>query len=150
MSFPRSRIKQNGKVDLWDLGPQRAAAPQAPKAPDLDKIKDAADRALAEVEHEDAIEKHKHHLRAYGAAKREHQRWHEENGGPVKVELWAVDAKHALEVDGARYKLDLPKGAKPGAAQVEADQKAEAEKDAIDRARSSDPQFGDRATGEAA
>lgn len=149
MSIPRSRIKPNGKVDIWDLGPQRPTAPKAPESPDLDKLK-GADRALADVEHEDAVEKYKDHLRHYGAAKREHTAWHDKNGGPIKVELWAVDAKHAIEVEPERYKLDLPPKTKPGPAQIEAERRAAQEAEDLDRARSSDPQFGRVATGEAA
>lgn len=142
MSIPRNRVKPNGKVDLWDMGPPRPLPPEPPQPhKDLDKLK-GADKALAEVEHEDAQEKHKDHLRHYGHAKRHHADWHEKNGGPVKVELWAIDARHALDVESERYKLDLPRGHKPGAAQIEADEIAEQEAEDIERARSSDPQFG--------
>ena len=102
MNIPRNRIKQNGKVDIWDLGPQRIPAPTAPEAPVLDKIKDPADKALAEVEYEDAVERYKRNLRTYGEAKKEHAKWHDANGGPVKVELWAVDAVHAIDVESER------------------------------------------------
>ena len=150
MSFSRTRVKLNGKVDLWDMGPQRPTAPKPPAAPEFDKIKDASDRALAEHEHEDAVEKYRKDLRRYGEAKRHHADWHEKNGGPVKVELWAIDAKHALEVETERYRVDLPRGTKPGAAQIEADERAAEEAEATDRARDADPQFGARARGEAA
>lgn len=141
MSIPRQRIKRDGKIDLWDMGPPRPTAPEPPKAPDLDKLK-GADKALAEVQHEDAVEAHKGALRAYGSAKEHHRQWHETNGGPLKVELWAVDARHALEVEPDRFKLDLPKGHKPGAVQVAADEAAARLAEELDRARTSDPQFG--------
>lgn len=138
------RIKKNGKVDLWDCGPTRPLAPDAPVEPDDKKLK-GADLAAAQVEHEDDLERYKIALRAYAAAKRAHLEWHAVNGGPIKVELWGIDARHALEVEPDRFQLDLRKGQKPGRAQVEAEQMAEAEADSLNRARASDPQFGQRA-----
>jgi hypothetical protein len=139
------RIKRNGKVDLWDCGPSRPAAPEAPAAPDAAKLK-GADLAAAQVAHEDACELYKKQLRAYSAAKVAFAEWQETKGGPVKVELWGVDARHAMEVEPDRFKLELPRGVKPGRAQIEAEQLAEAEADALNQARASDPQFGQGAT----
>ncbi|MEO6381975.1 MAG: hypothetical protein ABIO35_08255 [Nitrobacter sp.] len=50
----------------------------------------------------------------------EHAAWKKAKAvfdGPVKVELWSVDARHALTVDPKRYKIELPKGSKPGPAE---------------------------------
>jgi hypothetical protein len=135
------RIKRNGKVDLWDCGPKRPVAPEAPVEPDASKLK-GADLAAAQVEHEDALERYKQQLRDYAAAKRAHLEWHDEKGGPVKVELWGIDARHAMNVEPDRFKLDLPRGVKPGRAQVEAEEMAEAEANELNRARAADPQFG--------
>lgn len=134
------RIKANGKVDVWDTGPQRPAPPAEPAKPDAKLT--GADKAAAEVEYEDACERYKQLLRDYAAAKRAYLEWHDSNGGPIKVELWGVDARHAMEIEPDRFKVDLPRGVKPGRAQIEADQMAEAEADAMNRARASDPQFG--------
>jgi hypothetical protein len=138
------RIKKNGKVDIWDCGPSRPAAPIAPIEPDDAKLK-GADLAAAQVAHEDACERYKHQLRAYSAAKLAFAEWQETKGGPIKVELWGIDARHAMEVEPERFRLELPRGMKPGRAQIEAEQLAEAEADALDHARASDPQFGQRA-----
>ena len=134
------RIKKNGKVDLWDIGPSRTVAPKEPAEPDA-KLK-GADLAAAQIEYEDACERYKQQLRDYAAAKRAHADWHEHNGGPLKVELWGIDARHALEIDPERFKMDLPKGQKPGRAQIDADEMAVAEAEGMERTRASDPQFG--------
>lgn len=138
--IPQNRVKPSGKVDIWDLGPQRPDAPAEPKPVDT-KLK-GADLAIAEVEYEDAIDLYKRELKAYAALKREHERWHRENGGPVKFELWGIDARHAMQTDSDRYKLDLPKGAKPGKAQAEAERLAELEGVELAQARERDPNFG--------
>ena len=143
MSLSR-RIKGNGKVDLWDCGPKRPVAPDEPDKPDAKLT--GADKAAAEVEYEDNCARYKNALREYAAAKRAHLDWHDTNGGPLKVELWGVDARHAIDVEPDRFKLDLPRGQKPGRAQIEAEEMAEAEAGELNRARASDPQFGRAAT----
>lgn len=136
--IPQHRVKLNGKVDLWDLGPQvEPKAPEAPEPPS-DKLK-GAELAAAEIEHEDALERYKDELRAYTVARKAHREWGDVKGGPVKVEFWGADARHAIEVEPARYKLDLPKGMKPGKAQAEAEEMAKAEEEEIKQARSRDP-----------
>jgi hypothetical protein len=135
-------IKSNDKVDLWDLGPVRVAAPDAPKEPIEAKDLKGADLALAKIHYEDALEDYKLALRAYGAAKVEHTKWHRENGGPRKVELWSTDAVHALEADAQRYALELPRGVKPGSAQIASDIAAEMTDQELQDAREKDPQFG--------
>lgn len=138
--IPFNRVKANGKVDLWDTGPKRPMAPEMPKEPD--KGLKGADLAAAQVEYDDACDRYKQQLRDFAGAKRAHADWHENSGGPLKVELWGVDARHALEIEPERFKLDLPKGVKPGRAQIEAEERAAAEAEATQRARASDPQFG--------
>lgn len=137
--IPYQRVKPNGKVDLWDLGPQVGPKPPAaPPAPDATKLK-GAELAAAEVEYEDACERYKDELRDYTAARKAHARWSIEKGGPIKVELWGVDARHAMETEPDRFKLDLPKGMKPGKAQQEAEERAAAEAEELRQARSRDP-----------
>lgn len=137
--IPRNRVKPNGKVDLWDLGPQVGPKPPTPpKEPDRDKLK-GVELAVAEVEYEDALELHKNNLRDYGGQRRAHLAWKEQMGGALKVELFTVDARHAMEVEPGRYVLDLPKGAKPGKAQAEAEEREAAEAEALRQARASDP-----------
>lgn len=141
--IPLNRVKANNKVDLWDMGPTRPQAPEKPAEPDKAKLK-GADLAAAEVEFEDAMERYKDGLRGWTAAKKAHRDWHEEKGGPRKIELWAVDATHAMSVDPERFKLDLPKGQMPGREQIEAEERAAAEQDAMLRMKEVDPQFGTR------
>lgn len=136
--IPLNRVKNNGKIDLWDLGPQ--VAPKAPPPPEAvsEKLK-GPDLAAAELEYEDACEIYKDHLRAYSVARKAHLAWAEQKGGPVKIELWGVDARHAIETEPDRFMLDLPKGTKPGKAQAEAEAMAAIEADELRIARSKDP-----------
>jgi hypothetical protein len=133
-------IKPNDHVDLWDLGPIRPTPPEAPKEVD-EKLK-GHELALAKIEYEDAFETYKDELRAFGRMREEFTKWHKTNGGPLKVDLWSTDAVHALATDPDRYKLELPKGTKPGAAQVEADRLAEMSEQDLAEARAKDPVFG--------
>lgn len=140
--IPLSRVKPNGHVDIWDLGPQvEPKPPEAPKAPDSNKLKDA-DLAVAQMEHEDALEVYKRKLREYAAARRAHLDWTETNGGPIKISQWGADARHSMTVEPDRYKIDLPKGMKPGKAQIEAEERAKVEAEELEHARNRDPQFG--------
>jgi len=138
--IPLERIKLNGKVDMWDLGPQVAPKPPAaPEAPDKAKFKNAMEFAAAELEYEDAIETYKDQLRAYSAAKKAHHEWIAQKGGPIKVEFWGIDATEAMQIEPDRFKLDLPKGMKPGKAQLEADEMAKETAEEIRQARKKDP-----------
>ena len=138
MEIPLHRVKQNGKVDLWDLGPTRPVPPAAPA--EVDGRLKGHEAALAQIEYDDAMEAYKGGLRLYAAAKRAYDFWHTSNGGPVKIEFWGVDARGAL--DKERFKLDLPRGLKPGKAQVEAEEMAKAEGAELAALRERDPNFG--------
>ncbi len=138
--IPLQRMKPNGKIDVWDLGPKRADAPKEP-APVSEKLK-GTELAMAQVEYEDAIDLYKRELRTHAALKREFERWHAMNGGPVKVEFWGIDARAAMDREPERYKLDLPKGQKPGKAQVQAEEMAAAEGMELAAIRERDPTFG--------
>jgi hypothetical protein len=136
--IPLNRMKRNGKFEVWDLGPQ--VAPKAPPAPDgPDQKLKGAELAAAELEYEDACEAYKDKLRAYTAARKAHREWQEEKGGPIKLEMWGCDLRNALAVEPDRYVIDLPKGMKPGRAQIEAEKMEAAEAEEIARARSRDP-----------
>lgn len=140
--IPLHRVKNNGKVEIWDLGPQvEPKPPAAPIEPDATKLK-GAEFAAATVEYEDACERYKSALRTWTASRKAHFAWADDKGGPIKIEMWGVDARWALEKEPARYKLDLPKGARPGKAQIEADERAAVEIEELKRARALDPQFG--------
>lgn len=63
--------------------------------------------------------------------------------GPVKIEMTGILAREALQRDPERFKLELPRGVKPGPAQEEA------ERLAADRAdpgpqETTDPAYGRR------
>lgn len=68
----------------------------------------------------------------------------EENGGPVKLERQAILAREALMNDPDRYKLELPRGTKPGPAQIEADERRAAEAEELAREADADPHYGRR------
>lgn len=140
--IPHSRVKANQKVDLWDMGPPRPDAPKEPTK--VDPKLTGAEKAEAEVLYEDALEAYKNDLRNWSATKAAHRQWHEKQGGPRKEELWAADARHAMTVEPDRWKLDLPKGTKPGRAQIEAEQQQAAEREALEHEVEADPQFGSK------
>ena len=135
-------IDATDHVSLWDVGPVRPEAPKAPVEPVEAKDLKGADLALAKIHYEDALEVYKAELRVYGEAKKEYSDWHRDNGGPLKKSLWSTDAVHALGTDPERYFLELPKGMKPGKAQIEADRRAEMSEAELNEAREKDPQFG--------
>lgn len=141
MQIPLQRVKKNGMVDFWDCGPQAEPdPPPAPQEPDP-KLKGAA-AAAAQIEYEDNCVRYKDALRAWTAARKDYREWFDVNGGPVKLERFGVTAREAFERDPKRYKLDLPRGMKPGRAQVLADEAYAAELEELKRAAALDPQFG--------
>lgn len=139
--IPLNRVKPNGKVDLWDMGPPRPVSPEPPKAPDENKLRGDA-LATAQIDYEDATERFKEKYREYQAARVTYLKWHDQMGGPVKVDLWGVDARHAMVTAPNRYVLNLPKDTKPGRAQLAADEMAIEEAESTQRAHAADPQFG--------
>lgn len=140
VQIPLARMK-HGRCFIWDCGPQtQPVPPSAPTKPD-DRLK-GHELAAAEVEYEDALVGYKDQLRAYTAARKAYQEWHTLNGGPIKIEQWGIDAIHSLTIEPNRYKLDLPKGARPGHAQLEAEERARKEREELERAAAMDPQFG--------
>jgi hypothetical protein len=138
--IPLHRVKPNGKVDLWDMGPGRPVPPVPPA--EVDGRFKGHELALAQIEYEDAMEAYKGKLRDFGLQKRAHDKWHTENGGPLKIEFWGVDARAALDKGPDRFKLELPRGQKPGRAQIEAEEMAKAEGLELDTLRDRDPNFG--------
>jgi hypothetical protein len=65
--------------------------------------------------------------------------WENEYGGPVKIEFFAVDARHALKTEPNRYLMKLPKGVRAGQAQLDAEERATAENEEVE---ASDPHYG--------
>lgn len=63
--------------------------------------------------------------------------------GPVKIERTGILAREALQRDPDRYKLELPRGVKPGQAQFDAEERAR-EEQAEAEAEAPDPVFGQR------
>ena len=90
------RIKANGCVDLWDCGPQ--IEPEEPFPFVLSVADSDFDERKAEFDKA---------MQFYKAAKAEWDAWKSTNFAPRSVELFAVDAAHALERDPGRWRLDL-------------------------------------------
>lgn len=61
--------------------------------------------------------------------------------GPVKIEFTSILAREAMVRDPARYKLELPRGTKPGPAQTAAEERIAAEI-AETNAEAPDPAYG--------
>lgn len=78
-----SHIKDNGKIDVWDMGPPEPK----PLAKDVP------------YEHPDAV--------AYRTAKAEREAWVKAGSKPTVVEFAPFDAQHALAADPARYRIGL-------------------------------------------
>lgn len=68
-----------------------------------------------------------------------HRKAWEAQTGPHQVDLWAVDARHALEVEPERYVIKLPSGTKPGPAQKLIEESRAA---SMQLAEKPDPHFG--------
>lgn len=66
--------------------------------------------------------------------------------GPVKSEFTVILAREALARDAERWKLDLPKGTKPGPLQDEADRLAAEQEGAAAETAAADPVYGRRST----
>jgi hypothetical protein len=140
----------NLKAKVWDLGPQRPQQPIAPVMPERTAKMTDADFAILEIEYEDGLEDYKKALRAYSAARKEYDRWREQVGGPMVLDMWSVDSKDATARDPNRYMLELPKGMKPGKAHMEQLERERAREEELAAAADRDPQFGTKAQGVAA
>jgi hypothetical protein len=140
MAYNYEDIKLNGKVDIWDLGPERPIAPDAPVEPK--KTGRAADDAVAAQEQEDAIAEYKKELKAYTALKREYDEHRASVGGPLKIEAWPTDANEWLILHPERYAKDLPAGAKPGKGQAVADEAAAKKAEETAKIKERDPHMG--------
>lgn len=62
--------------------------------------------------------------------------------GPVQIVRTGILAREALNRDPERYVLTLPKGSKPGPAQIEAEERARDEADEANAERNADPVYG--------
>lgn len=62
--------------------------------------------------------------------------------GPVKIKRQAILAREALQRDPDRYRLDLPRGVKPGPAQEEAERRAAEEAAEAEAEAAADPVYG--------
>lgn len=84
-------------VVLWDCGPEKPKPPVRPIAPKGSAGDPEYD--LAVIELHDAREQYEIDLKAYGAAKREHEIWWRKNGGAVECQMWSCDARDAIQHD---------------------------------------------------
>jgi hypothetical protein len=132
--------KPNGMVDMWDMGPEKPIAPNPPPEPKPTGHK--ADDAVAQQQYDDAVEDYKKELKSYSAQKKEYDGWRQNAGGPVKREVWPIDANRAIDEFPGRYRKTLPAGAKPGKAQVEADERAVEQAAETKRIKERDPHMG--------
>jgi hypothetical protein len=133
-------IKPSGMVDVWDLGPERPTAPDAPAEPK--KTGRAADDAVAGQEYEDAIAEYKKDLKTYTALKREYDEHRANVGGALKVEMWPTDANDAILNHPGRWAKTLPPGAKPGKGQAAAEELAAKRGEEIAKIKERDPHMG--------
>ena len=133
-------IKPNGFVDIWDLGPVRPLAPEAPVEPK--KTGRGADDALAQQNYEDALADYKRALSVYARLRREFDEHRLNVGGPIKDECWPIEGNHRLEVEPERWAKTLPAGLKPGRAHDEAEVVAAKRAEETARIKERDPHMG--------
>lgn len=137
-----SEPNNNLRVMVWDLGPP---APDVPKPPVQRDAKSDGEKIIAESDFKAAMAVYEGERDSFVVRKREHDKWHQEHGGPFQIEMWTVHAREALERDPQRYALRLPKGKKPGRTHEENQRRRDAEREELLRARRHDPQFGEGA-----
>lgn len=157
-------VNPKGLVELWYLGPERPRPPQQPQSPFPDEAvkfrntgeaflerPTTAEEDLALDRYSEAVHKYRRRdLPHYKRLRDEYDAWQENTGGPVKVLLWAVDAKILLERQAkgdlpTRYHKILPRNVRPGHLQREADRRAEIEAEQRQRDVERDPHFGAQA-----
>jgi hypothetical protein len=95
----------NPRRSIFDLGPQQPRELDAPLDPP-----DARSQADMVLYEEDMVRRARL-LREYGA---ERTRWLEQNGGPVELDMYAIDAARTLQRDPRRYVEKLPEGVEVG------------------------------------
>lgn len=64
--------------------------------------------------------------------------------GPVKIEFNSILAREALQRDPDRYKIDLPRGVKPGPGQIAFEERQRAEAEELEAEANRDPVYGNR------
>jgi hypothetical protein len=140
--FTDRDIKKNGMVDVWDLGPERPTAPNAPVEPK--KTGRAADDALAMQQHEDAVTDYKKELAHYAGLKREFDEHRTKIGGAMLIEAWPTDANEWVLNHSNRYVKELPPGIRPGKAHDEAVEVQAKRTEEIARMKERDPHMGSK------
>ncbi|MGD1017298.1 MAG: hypothetical protein ABR863_12800 [Roseiarcus sp.] len=155
--------RERSMVYVWDCGPTAPSAPRRPVAPKGKEGDPEFD--LAMVDFRQALVDYEADLKTYGARKEEFAHWQRQNGGPIELKMWSVDARDAFARDGKavdegrqpakRYFISsrtrgheslpnqgLPGNLKPGKGHLE-NLRREREGDAdLDAARRADPIFG--------
>lgn len=140
MIFNDKDIKPSGYVDVWDLGPERPSAPDAP--PEPKKTGRSVDDAVAAQQYEDAMADYKAALRRYAVEKREYDEHRIKVGGAIRIEQWPTDAERIATEFPGRYVKDLPPGIKPGKAHEEAVEMAAKRDEERVRIKERDPHMG--------
>jgi hypothetical protein len=148
---------------LWDCGPTEPELPEAPEAPSGKEGEPKYD--LAKLQYRRELKKYEAALEKYEADSAAYEKWMRDNGGPIEIAFWSVDAKEALENDAravrdgrqqkARYHISartpghgrlknggLPAGMKPGHGhQANLERQIAGEKEFVE-ALKADPVFG--------
>lgn len=97
------------KVWLWDVGPEE---PVMPEPPDPPSGKDGEPRYdLAKIHYKRQLKAYEDALLQFERDEVEYKRWQRDQGGPVEVLMWSVDARDALTNDHKQVKSeDNPSG----------------------------------------
>lgn len=142
------------QVWLWDLGPTKPVHPERPEPPVGKEGTPLYD--LKVIEWREEKENYDRALLQYREDKERWDRWQRDNGGPVEIPQYSVNAREAMERDPKRYTLSartrghgqlanrgLPLGMKPGHGQKMLEERQRQGLEDLDLARRGDPFFGE-------
>lgn len=140
-------IKHNSCfVELWDLGPTK---PKPPSRPEFKSTHNEGtpDYDIDKAEFEEHVKQYAADLNWYRRMRAEWEHWQHAIGGPMKVDMWPIDARTVLEAQASgrlevRYVKRLPQGKKPGHYQLEVERRQMHEAEARQRDIDNDPHFG--------
>lgn len=152
------------QVRVWDVGPEEPMPPREPVTPE-GKNGDPK-YEMAKLRYQKALKKYAKDLDEYERLQTEFEKWQRQNGGPVELCWWSIDASQNMQKDLAavregrqakpRYyvstrtrgwknrapNLGLPEGMKPGHGQADLERRALEHDSEFAAAMRSDPVFG--------
>lgn len=152
------------QVRVWDVGPEEPMPPREPIEP-VGKSGEPK-YEMGKLRYQKALKKYSKDLDEYEKLQTEYEKWHRQNGGPIELFWWSIDAQQNMQKDMAAVKegrqskpryyvstrtrgwknrapnLGLPEGLKPGHGQADLERRALEHDSEFAAAMRSDPVFG--------